>query len=625
MKKTLASTALLGIAVSVAACSHAPSKTFQIVGHYITVDPSIEEATASEESSQEAITTLSTATVIVTDEVDKGNESVETIELATGAFVDGLVTIEGEIEQPTEVEIFVQVDENTRLSTDALLVPGGEEVTFALVDHKGEYPPDQLLLYGVSRRAKDPQKKFTVSGDVSGVELKDLSLAIARVDSSRYNKDGSLQHVPHGYVLIRDNKFVIEGEVDEVMTVSIGIEKDWDFRSSRTAIVEPMSEITVISHGAPRTLVATSTASKHIELVESWQQSAEFMSKRREYIAAWEAKERLEQQQAAQHSIDKPIDSQSEAEENPTSDDVAKASGETEDAETEANGSAEKEDTTVDEEMASAAPVADGCEHVPLDEVIPSPWDIAFSSNFSYPDWVLLRQELGKIRSRTLEHIAENSEDPISALLAMEMGAFRSIGPVTETDHLALAIYDRIATQLDEDLVARRVLPPRNALAQRIVVRQNNEILVPGQKAPGFSLPDLEGTNLALYDVLDKNELVFVDFWASWCGPCIATFPDLKKFYEDFNGDGFEIVVISIDDTFEEWEEASDEHDLPWPNIADIGGFRQETPTNYGVESIPKGFLIDSKGCILQKDLTTESLEKVLVAQFTEESVLSAE
>ncbi|MCY3884111.1 MAG: hypothetical protein OXG24_04260, partial [Gammaproteobacteria bacterium] len=247
---------LILLFVLVSACSHGPSKAFKIVGHYIEVDPSSDLDLASEKKpDKEPATTLSTATVVVTHEVDSGDGSVETVELAIGTFVDGLVTIEGEIGQPTEVEIFVQVDENVRLSADALLVPGGEEVTFALVDHMGDYPPDQLLLYGVSRRAKDPQKRFTVSGDVSGVELIDLSLAIARVDSSKYNKDGSLQHVPHGYVLIRDSKFVIEGEVDEVMTVSIGIEKDWDFRSSRTAIVEPMAEVEVITHGAPRTLV----------------------------------------------------------------------------------------------------------------------------------------------------------------------------------------------------------------------------------------------------------------------------------------------------------------------------------------------------------------------------------
>ena len=50
-------------------------------------------------------------------------------------------------------------------------------------------------------------------------------------------------------------------------------------------------------------------------------------------------------------------------------------------------------------------------------------------------------------------------------------------------------------------------------------------------------------------------------------------FPSLRKLYASYKDSGFEILLVSIDDTFEEWEEASSEHDLPWLNVADIGGF----------------------------------------------------
>ena len=111
-----------------------------------------------------------------------------------------------------------------------------------------------------------------------------------------------------------------------------------------------------------------------------------------------------------------------------------------------------------------------------------------------------------------------------------------------------------------------------------------------------------------------RNELVYIDFWASWCGPCIATFPALREIYSDFNKNGFEILMISIDDTFEEWKEASDEHKLAWINVADIGGFKQETPVAYGVQGIPKAFLVDSTGCILQRELSTDNLTEVLIS-----------
>jgi len=174
-------------------------------------------------------------------------------------------------------------------------------------------------------------------------------------------------------------------------------------------------------------------------------------------------------------------------------------------------------------------------------------------------------------------------------------------------------------------LVERRVIRPRNALAQRLAVERNHELVKPGQIAPKFTLPDLTGNEFALDDVLKRNELVYIDFWASWCAPCIATFPDLRKIYSAYNDNGFEILMISVDKTFEEWEEASDEHELAWINVADIGGFKQAVPLAYGVQAIPKAFLVDTKGCILQRELSTDNLKEVLVSRFGDVSDASSE
>lgn len=246
------------------------------------------------------------------------------------------------------------------------------------------------------------------------------------------------------------------------------------------------------------------------------------------------------------------------------------------------------------------------------------------SGGFQYPDWVVSRQVLEKMRSDAIDELATNSSDPLNTLLALELGAFAGIN--RDDTHLALPLYDEIAASLDdEDLVERLVLRPRNELAQRLAVARNDELLQPGQKVPKFTLPDLNGTEFALDNVLTSNELVYVDFWASWCGPCIATFPALREIYSDYNDNGLEILMISIDDTFEEWNEASDEQELAWINLADIGGFRQDTPVAYGVRAIPKAFLVDTKGCILQRELSTDNLKEVLVSRFREESDSSTE
>ena len=203
----------------------------------------------------------------------------------------------------------------------------------------------------------------------------------------------------------------------------------------------------------------------------------------------------------------------------------------------------------------------------------------------------------------------------MAALLAMEIGA---------PEARQLEMWDKLAEVIDEDLVGRRVLPRRDSLEKQIKLNANAESIVEGQVAPGFTLANLEGEEVALSDVLSQNEFVLVDFWASWCGPCIATFPRLKKFYSAFNDDGFEIVAISIDSTHEAWADASEEHELPWMNLGEIVESSGDIANAYGVQFIPKGYLLDDKGCVIQKDLQYENLQEVLVARYGDDPILHA-
>ena len=146
--------------------------------------------------------------------------------------------------------------------------------------------------------------------------------------------------------------------------------------------------------------------------------------------------------------------------------------------------------------------------------------------------------------------------------------------------------------------------------------QRNDKKLIPGQRVPDFTLVNLDGEEMSLSEILEDNDTVLIDFWASWCGPCVASFPKLKALRAAYGQDGFEIVAISIDRTQEDWSTGSDQHKIPWINLGELESWDGEVATMYGVHFIPKSYLIDSESCILQKDLPIDLLEEVIVSQF---------
>lgn len=175
-----------------------------------------------------------------------------------------------------------------------------------------------------------------------------------------------------------------------------------------------------------------------------------------------------------------------------------------------------------------------------------------------------------------------------------------------------------------EHIPLDKVLPDIGSEIPRIASRQeqyrNDQQLVPGQRVTDFSLKNLDGEKVSLSDVLLQNDTVLIDFWASWCEPCVANFPKYKELRDTYGPEGFEIVAVSIDREREDWEYRSTEHELPWVNLGELKHWYGNVATLYGVHFVPKSYLVDSNGCILQKDLPTASLEEVLLRQFGEDS-----
>ena len=96
-----------------------------------------------------------------------------------------------------------------------------------------------------------------------------------------------------------------------------------------------------------------------------------------------------------------------------------------------------------------------------------------------------------------------------------------------------------------------------------------------------------------------QGKVVLIDFWATWCGPCVAELPNVLKAYKELHPKGFEIVGISLDGEKAELEAFVKEKGMEWPQYFDGKGWQNEISTKYGIQSIPAMWLLNKKGMVV--------------------------
>lgn len=141
-----------------------------------------------------------------------------------------------------------------------------------------------------------------------------------------------------------------------------------------------------------------------------------------------------------------------------------------------------------------------------------------------------------------------------------------------------------------------------------------------GQPFIDIAQPNADGEQVSLGSVVKNpaNKYVLLDFWASWCGPCMGEVPHLKKTYEDFHKKGFEIYGVSFDEDRGDWLGAVEQNGMNWLHVSEVKGFDNQAAKDYAIQGIPSNFLIDNQGTIVAKNLRGEALyEKIseLLAQ----------
>lgn len=132
---------------------------------------------------------------------------------------------------------------------------------------------------------------------------------------------------------------------------------------------------------------------------------------------------------------------------------------------------------------------------------------------------------------------------------------------------------------------------------------------------PTFTMNDINGKSVAIQDEMAKNKLTILDFWASWCGPCMQEAPNVVAVYNDYQSKGLGIVGISLDNDEAAWKEAVEQLHMSWTQLSDLKGWDNEAARLFRVNSIPHTVIINSKGEILAEDLRGDELRKFVAAQ----------
>jgi peroxiredoxin len=131
-----------------------------------------------------------------------------------------------------------------------------------------------------------------------------------------------------------------------------------------------------------------------------------------------------------------------------------------------------------------------------------------------------------------------------------------------------------------------------------------------GEMVPDFSATDLEGKPISIEAY--RGKVVLVDFWAVWCGPCVADMPNVKKVYEKYKDKGFDVIGISLDNDEKQLRDFLKKNDIPWRQVFSGKGWDSPVSRQYGIYSIPSVWLIDKDGKLISNNARGEKLENMV-------------
>lgn len=141
-----------------------------------------------------------------------------------------------------------------------------------------------------------------------------------------------------------------------------------------------------------------------------------------------------------------------------------------------------------------------------------------------------------------------------------------------------------------------------------------------GEQAPEINLSKPDDSSFSLSSL--KGKVVLIDFWATWCAPCVGEQPELKTLYNTFSDQvkrqEFEILGVSLDKNKESWQKAIDRFGINWIQVSDLKFWKSPVAKAYNIEELPFNVIIDGEGKIMAKNLHGKELEEFIGKYFNQ-------
>jgi peroxiredoxin len=223
---------------------------------------------------------------------------------------------------------------------------------------------------------------------------------------------------------------------------------------------------------------------------------------------------------------------------------------------------------------------------------------------------VFLDVLMKELDSNAVNLVKQNKKSDFNLVL------FSFLAPIQSMDDWD-PTYLKLMQEVVSNLKAKHPEAPRVQMIEQ-QTRQieriyQEEILMKEGKmeAPDFTLKTPEGKEIKLSML--KGQIVLIDFWASWCGPCRQESPNVVRLYNQYKADGFTVFSVSLDENADKWKEAIKKDGLIWPNHgSDLQGWKTPLTQLYGFNSIPHTVLVNKEGKIIGRGLRGLALENKL-------------